>query len=132
MHTEIPMKIRRGEGPAAVEPITIPELFLKNVREAPSRIAMEVERQNKWIKWTWTRFYNEAANFGKALMALRVEERRCINIIGFNSPEWIIAFIGSILANDVPSGVYPTNKTEACLDIVRLANPAVIVMENRA
>lgn len=71
---------------------------------------MEVERQGKWLKWNWTRFYNEAANFGKAMMALGVEERRCINIIGFNSPEWIIAFVGSILANDIPSGVYPTNR----------------------
>lgn len=64
-------------------------------------------------------------------MALGVQERRCVNIIGFNSPEWIISFVGSILANNIASGVYPTNRTEACLDIVKLANPSVIVAENR-
>lgn len=34
--------------------------------------------------------------------------------MGFNAPEWAIAFFGSIFANNIPSGVYTTNNSEAC------------------
>ena len=35
-----------------------------------------------------------------------------MNICGFNSPEWAIAFYGGILHNNVSSGVYQTNVAE--------------------
>jgi long-subunit acyl-CoA synthetase (AMP-forming) len=35
--------------------------------------------------------------------------------MGFNSPEWAIAFIGGILYNCVNTGIYSTNAAEACL-----------------
>jgi long-chain-fatty-acid--CoA ligase ACSBG len=37
-----------------------------------------------------------------------------VNIIGFNAPEWAIAFFGTMMSNNIPSGVYPTNNAEAC------------------
>ena len=39
---------------------------------------------------------------------------KAVNIMGFNSPEWAIAFFGSILHNNVVSGVYITNGSDAC------------------
>lgn len=37
-----------------------------------------------------------------------------INIIGFNSPEWLIANCGAIAAGGVAVGIYTTNNVEAC------------------
>lgn len=34
--------------------------------------------------------------------------------MGFNSPEWVIAFYGGIFHNNVVSGVYATNGADAC------------------
>ncbi len=34
---------------------------------------------------------------------------RCINIIGFNSKEWLVANMGAILAGGVPAGIYATS-----------------------
>lgn len=44
-----------------------------------------------------------------------ITERKSINITGYNAPEWAIAFLGSIFANTVCSGVYITNLPEACI-----------------
>lgn len=52
--------------------------------------------------------------FAKALHVLGIEERKAVNIMGFNSPEWAIAHFGSIFHNNVVSGVYITNGIEAC------------------
>lgn len=35
--------------------------------------------------------------------------------MGFNSPEWAIAFVGGVLNNMVGTGIYSTNAAEACL-----------------
>jgi long-subunit acyl-CoA synthetase (AMP-forming) len=37
-----------------------------------------------------------------------------VNIMGHNTPEWVIAFTGTVFANCIGSGVYPTNNADAC------------------
>jgi len=34
--------------------------------------------------------------------------------MGFNSPEWAISVMGSVLHNNIFSGVYTTNADQAC------------------
>lgn len=52
--------------------------------------------------------------FAKGLIALGIERQHAVNIIGFNSQEWVIAFTGSIFGYYYPVGVYTTNNAEAC------------------
>lgn len=80
---------------------------------------MQVERDGVWLKWTWEKYYQDVRKFGKALLALEVTERTSVNIIGFNAPEWFISFMGAIFANSIPTGVYATNSSEACLYIAK-------------
>jgi long-chain-fatty-acid--CoA ligase ACSBG len=53
-------------------------------------------------------------SFAKSIHTLGIDERKSVNIMGFNSPEWAIAYFGSIFHNNVVSGVYTTNGVEAC------------------
>ena len=45
---------------------------------------------------------------------LGIEERTVVNIMGFNSPEWAITYFGSVVRNNLASGVYATNGAAAC------------------
>lgn len=74
-----------------------------------------MERGGKIIKWSWRDFLNDATAFAKAMHVLGINERKCVNIIGHNAPEWTISFIGGTLFNAITSGVYPTNNADACL-----------------
>lgn len=67
------------------------------------------------MKWNWREYQNDAYNFAKAMHVLGINERKSVNIIGHNAPEWVIAFMGGIVYNGIVSGVYPTNNAEACL-----------------
>ena len=118
------------EGAASLPPSTVPRVFRENALLEPERLALQVERGGASIEWTWAQYYSEARTFAKALMALGVRERAAVNIIGFNAPEWFIAFTGSILANLIPSGVYTTNSSEACLYVANHSEAEVIVAEN--
>jgi long-subunit acyl-CoA synthetase (AMP-forming) len=65
--------------------------------------------------WTWKQFYDDSVSFAKSLNFIGVNQRKAINICGFNSTEWAISFFGGIMHNNVVSGVYTTNGPEASL-----------------
>ena len=60
---------------------------------------------------------------------MNVRERSAVAIMGFNSPEWAIAFMGSIMNNNVNTGIYITNQAEACLYQADHSEAEVIVCE---
>jgi long-chain-fatty-acid--CoA ligase ACSBG len=77
--------------------------------------ALYVDRKGRILSWSWYEYQRDVSAFSKAMHVLGINERKSVNIMGHNSPEWVIAFMGSIQYNCVASGVYPTNNAEACL-----------------
>ena len=99
---------------ANIKPETLPSVFQKAAQMRADHPAVHVMRNKKQLTWTWKQFQQDVMQFSKALHVLGVEERKAVNIMGFNSPEWAIAHYGSIFHNNVVSGVYATNTAEAC------------------
>jgi long-chain-fatty-acid--CoA ligase ACSBG len=58
-----------------------------------------------------------------------VKERSGVAIMGFNSPEWVLSFIGGTMANCVTTGVYTTNAPDACIYQADHSESEVIVCE---
>lgn len=63
---------------------------------------------------TYKQYYELSCNFAKALIALGINNYTAVNIIGFNSVEWAVAFSGSIFGHYLPIGIYTTNAPESC------------------
>lgn len=106
-------------------------------KKIPHAIAFQVKRKKDpkaekqtYIKWTWKQYRREVIKFAAALIKFGVKERGSINLIGFNAPEWAIAFFGSISANCIPSGVYTTNTPESCFYQAEHSEAELIVAEN--
>ena len=72
-------------------------------------------RNGKEVKWTWTEYYENVIKFAKSAHYLGIEDRKGINIMGWNSPEWVFAFYGGMFNNNIVTGVYATNSPPACL-----------------
>ena len=64
---------------------------LKTIKDA---MAMHVTRNGKHLTWTFGEYYRDIRCFASAILELGIKERGCINVIGFNSPEWVISFMG--------------------------------------
>jgi long-chain-fatty-acid--CoA ligase ACSBG len=92
--------------------------------------ALWVERNGKVIGWTWKQYLLEAHAFAKAMHVVGITERKCINIMGHNAPEWVIAFMGGVTYNGVVSGVYPTNNADACLYQAEHSEAELIVVDS--
>ena len=81
------VRAQRINTPAAqIESRTIPKLFLQTYLEKKKKIALQVERDGKWVYWTWADYLRDVMNFAKALHVMGVTERSSVNIIGWNSP----------------------------------------------
>lgn len=82
------------------------------------------------FSWTWNQYWKESEAFAKSLQALGISERKSVNIMGHNSPEWVISFIGGSMYNMIVSGVYPTNTAEACQYQAEHSDAEVIVVDS--
>jgi len=112
---ELPIKIPATGRGSLVKPQTLPQFFRRIADKRGQFPGLKVQRKNKEYVWTWRDYFNDSFAFAKALHFLGVTERKAVNIMGFNSPEWAIAFFGSVFHNNVASGVYITNGPKACL-----------------
>lgn len=69
-------------------------------------------------------------SFAASLLAVGLPEFSCINIIGSNAPEWLLAFMGALFARCVPTGIYTTNSPEVCAYIAKNSECRLVVAEN--
>jgi len=115
-----------------VVPISVPSLLEKAAKEAPEILALSVKRDEKWIKWTYKEYLQEVRTVAKAFIALGLEPRKSVGIIGFNSPEWFVADLAAIFANSMATGIYSTNSPEMCKYMVNHSNTNIIVVEDNS
>ena len=66
----------------------------------------------------------------RALIELGVEPGKGVASSGYNSPEWLVADVGAILAGAMPAGIYTTNSAEQCRYITDHCEAKVAFAEN--
>ena len=134
---EVDLRMEK-EGPGAWAPRTVYQIFEETVQRYGDRPALHYKQvphggspqTTEWSIHTWREYYDLTITFAKSLLALDFPVHGAINIIGFNSPEWLIANCGAIAAGGVAVGIYTSNNTEACNYITEHSEAEVVVVEN--
>jgi long-subunit acyl-CoA synthetase (AMP-forming) len=93
---------------------------------------MHVERGKSISTWTWTEYLKDVTDFAKAMHVVGVNERKAVNIMGHNAPEWAISFLGALFYNCVASGVYSTNLPDAVLYQAEHSDAELLVVDSIA
>lgn len=110
----MPVRVKK-HGPGSETPITYSQMWRNTIQKFPDHNALNFEvAPDKWVTWNYRKYYDECCNFAKSLIGLGIENYSTLNIIGFNSAYWAVAFSGSILGNYLPIGIYTTNGPDAC------------------
>lgn len=127
------VEIRVGaSGPASAPPTTVNAILAKTVADSGDKVCMKVKRGGDWVTWTWTEYLAEATKVAKALMALGVEERSAVAIVGFNSPEWVFSWIGAVMCGCLGTGIYATNGPDGVAYVVEHSKAKIVIAENEA
>lgn len=114
----------------AMQAISVMEFMDRSVKKFGQRVAMKVERDGKWISWTYNEYLQEVKTAAKGFIKLGLEPYNGVGIIGFNSPEWIFSDLGAIFAGGLSTGLYTTNTPDACQYVASDANCNIVVVEN--
>ncbi|MBS0635221.1 MAG: AMP-binding protein [Verrucomicrobia bacterium] len=132
--------------PISNSPNTVSQTFLATVKAhgdklairhtVPKNIAPE-DAQNfsekfDQVTYTWQEYCDQASAFAKALIAngVKTSNRAAVTIQGANSPKWLFANLGAILANGISAGVYATNNPEISKHCVTSSGAKVVVVED--
>jgi long-chain-fatty-acid--CoA ligase ACSBG len=118
------------DGPASWTPITVNELFERTASEMGDALALAVKRNGVWKKWTWAEFYSQTRAVAKSFIKLGLEPFHGVGVLGFNSPEWFMAYLGAMLAGGLGVGIYTTNSSSACQYILEDCKANLVVVDN--
>ncbi|ELK29824.1 Long-chain-fatty-acid--CoA ligase ACSBG2 [Myotis davidii] len=117
-------------GPGHEAPVTIPEYFRESVNRFGTYSALASKKCGKWEVLTYNHYFEACRKAAKALLKLGLERFHGVGILGFNSVEWVIASVGTILAGGLCVGIYATNSADACQYVIAQAKVNVLMVEN--
>mgnify|MGYP003351826652 CR=1 FL=1 len=82
----------------------VSDILDQTARAYGDQPALKVKRNGLWQSTTWREYRERARLTARAFLALGLEPKQGVAIIGYNCPEWFAADIGAILAGGVPAG----------------------------
>jgi len=125
------VKLRLGaEAPQNYDPVSLPSMLKAAAKKCPDHPAMCVKRNGEWVTWTYQQYLKDVETASAAFIKLGLEARCSVAIMGFNSPEWFIAYNAAVLSNSIGVGIYPTNSPDATKYIAGHCRANVIVVED--
>uniref|UniRef100_T1JBV8 long-chain-fatty-acid--CoA ligase n=1 Tax=Strigamia maritima TaxID=126957 RepID=T1JBV8_STRMM len=111
-------------------PISVVTLFNKAVEDFPDRIALVGKKDGHEVKWTYAQYATDVRKAAKGFIKLGLSPFHGVSVLGFNSPEWLIAHLGAIFAGGFAAGIYTTNTPAACHHVLNDCDANIVVVEN--
>jgi len=107
---------------------TIPELLEQSARRWPSKVAFQVKAGRDFRRISLAELQRKAADFGAALIALGLHPGDRVALIGENSPEWVVAYMGLVMAGGVGMPLYMEFKGAEVSSLVHQAEARFAVV----
>ncbi|XP_037361087.1 long-chain-fatty-acid--CoA ligase ACSBG2-like isoform X2 [Talpa occidentalis] len=117
-------------GPGHEVPMTVPEFFQQSVKRFGAYPALASKKKGKWDLLSFSQYYEACRKAARALIKLGLRRFHGVGILGFNSKEWFIAYLGAILAGGISVGIYATNSADACQYVIAQAKVDILLVEN--
>ena len=93
----------------AMNPDTIPKLFLRNRDLFSDKVALREKDLGIWQRDTWKEYWNHVCYFALGLSKLGLEKEDKVSILGDNCREWLYADLAAQGSSAVTVGIYPTD-----------------------
>lgn len=96
----VPVKLRIAkEGLASLDPLSVPDLMNRTVRDHPDHPAMVFRNaQKQWQTVTYREYRERVHHMAKVFIKLGLEPHHTVAVLAFNSPEWFVSELSAIHA----------------------------------
>ena len=92
----------------ANEPLTLPELFLRNAAEFDLPDALNYKKDGEWLRISSRTIVERAENIALGLYSLGLRKGDRAAILAANSPEWTLSDAGCQFAGVIDVPIYTT------------------------
>lgn len=128
----VPVKLRIAkEGLAALDPLSVPDLMDRTVRDHPDHPAMVFRNAQKhWQTVTYREYRERVHHMAKVFIKLGLEPLHTVAVLAFNSPEWFVSELSAIHAGGIITGVYTTNSAESTQHVLESSRAQIVVVDD--
>jgi long-chain acyl-CoA synthetase len=116
---------------AGQEPVTLPQLLLRNAERRPLAVALREKEYGIWQPITWRQYGERVQAFALGLRRMGLGAGDKVAILGDNRPEWLIAELAAQSIGAVSMGVYQDSVAEEVRYLVDWADARVLVVEDQ-
>ncbi len=109
---------------------SIPQKVFDNGVQRASSPAYYERINDEWVPTSWSAYADQVRSAAKSLIALGVGSGDAVNILGSNTPEWVIMDVAAMVVGGVPAGIYATNSPVECQYILNHSEAPVVLLEN--
>lgn len=109
--------------------INILELLKLVAEKYPKNPALKLKQDKKWKTITYAEYYKKVKNFAQSTNYW-LGDNISTAILGFNSPGWFYAHLGTMLNGGQSIGLDPSYNSNTCKTIIHDANVELLVVEN--
>jgi len=85
-----------------------------------------------WATSTWAEYWASVRRVGKGLMALGLQPKDCVAIVGVNRRDWVICQHGINAAQGIPAPLYTTLLPEQMAYIIDNAQSKIVICDDQA
>ncbi|XP_038109075.1 very long-chain-fatty-acid--CoA ligase bubblegum [Culex quinquefasciatus] len=127
-----PVKLRlASEGVASLDPLSVPDLMNRTVRDYPDHPAMMYKNAQKvWTPITYKEYQQRVHKMAKVFIKLGLEPHHTVSVLAFNSPEWFVSELAAIHAGGIIAGVYTTNSAESVQHVLESSRSNVVIVDD--
>lgn len=108
---------------------TIIDILRETSKKYGKEPALRVKKDKQWEIINYNSYYDRVVNFAESLnywLGYKVN----VAIIGFNSPGWFYAHLGTMMNGGIAVGLYYTSTSEMCQKIIKNSSVEVLVVED--
>ncbi|XP_053674824.1 very long-chain-fatty-acid--CoA ligase bubblegum [Anopheles nili] len=128
----VPVKLRIAkEGLASLDPLSVPDLMNRTVRDHPDHPAMVFRNaQKQWQTVSYREYRDRVHHMAKVFVKLGLEPHHTVAVLAFNSPEWFVSELSAIHAGGIITGVYTTNSPESVQHVLESSRAQIVVVDD--
>lgn len=109
---------------------TLPALMKASVDKWGDKDFLGAKEGQSFVHQTYAQVYQQARQFGAALVELGIEAKERVGLMSVNRPEWVITDVGVMQAAAINVPLYPTLSVEAAEFIINDSGSRVVVVND--
>ncbi len=116
--------------PGADKPLTIPELFRRQVARQSGRVARKFKRGGAWQEQTWAAWAKVVEDLARGVVAIGVAPRAAVGLLSQSRAEWADCDLAILSAGAITIPIYPSSTSDQVEYIVNNSEAVAIICEN--